>query len=46
MGCGLLVIAYALAVKPSSAHFILPFLLIYGAFSAYEIYFVTKLAKA
>lgn len=45
MFCGLWVITYALVFKPKSAHFILPFLLIYVAFTAYEVYFVTKLAK-
>ncbi len=45
MICALLVIAYALFVKPISMHFILPFLLIYVAFTTYEVYFVTKLAK-
>lgn len=45
MICGLLVIAYVLFVKPTSIHFILPFLLIYTAFTVYEVYFVTKLAK-
>lgn len=45
MICGLLVIAYVLLVKPSSVHFILPFLLIYVSFTIYEVYFVTKLAK-
>ena len=45
MICGLLVIGYVLLIKPSSIHFILPFLLIYVAFTVYEVYFVTKLAK-
>lgn len=45
MICGFLVIAYVLITKPSSKHFIFPFLLIYFAFTVYETYFVTKLAK-
>lgn len=43
--CALLIIVYALVGNPQNKFFVIPFAIIYFAFTTYKVYFVTKLAK-
>lgn len=40
-----IIIGYAIVQKPSDLVFVFPFFAIYTIFTAYEVYFMTKLAK-